>query len=513
MKLHGLTKQGGAEKDLLRKDEEIRRLKGELKSTMEGSRLVTEHSNRVISESAKFKEETGLLLISLEKEKEELHASFIEYKKQIQQEYISKLASMQEKVLYLEEKVQQYEGDIERHHSDLKSKSHTVHKLAQINNDVQSTLDNWPSFKPIVVEVQVPSIQDHELVNTKSPILEASPDVQDVEVDQVELNEENVETNVEPQEEIVDIAVNEEQQQYHQAEEEEGIAMDINIDAGADIEEEQPQETAPEYVEEYRQEEQQYQETAPEYVAEPQAQEEEQQELLIESNQWNVEEPLIEIDVGVNVDIEDKPQEPIPEEAETRKNIDEEIPVFEQPPTTQPEEPEEVYHTNEEPIVDIQPEEPKISVDAFTAPPAYRMPQKKKNAAPQRKPQPVQFIQPVIQHVQPEPEIVEQPPVDEPKPIVDAFTAPPAYRMPQKKKGAATQPKRPPAFGGFTPAPAQTFEEPIAAQDPEEGVNMIQPEPENTIAVDPEENIEKPPMMMSSPNKNMSPPKSTKILL
>ena len=62
LKLQGFSKQGGADKDLLRKDEEIRRLKAELKSTMEGSRLVTEHSNRVIGESAKFKEETGLLV-------------------------------------------------------------------------------------------------------------------------------------------------------------------------------------------------------------------------------------------------------------------------------------------------------------------------------------------------------------------------------------------------------------------------------------------------------------------
>jgi len=512
LKLHGLTKQGGAEKDLLRKDEEIRRLKSELKSTMEGSRLVTEHSNRVISESAKFKEESRLLLASLEKEKEELHASFIEYKKQIQQEYISKLASMQEKVLYLEEKVQQYEGDIERHHSDLKSKSHTVHKLAQINNDVQSTLDNWPSFKPIVVEVQVPSIQDHELVNTKSPILEALPvennvhEVEfDVETDQVQLNEEtNVDNELqaqeEEQEEALDVAIeaqNEEQQQYYQ-EEEEGIVMDINIDAGVDVdvEEEQPQETL-EYAEpeENKQEEQ-------EEVQEP-----------IEENQWNVEEPLLlEVDVEVGVDVEDKPQEQnqiviAEEEADTRKNIDEDVPIFE----TNQAEPEETHHhhTNQEPIVDIQPEEPKVSVDAFTAPPAYRMPQKKKNAAPQPKPQPVQFIQPVIQYVQPEPEIVEQPPVDEPKPIVDAFTAPPAYRMLQKKKGGPAQPKRqPPVFGGFTPAPAQNFEESVAAQDPEEGGMMIvsQPEPENTV-VD-EENFEKPPMMMGSPNKNMSPPKS-----
>lgn len=50
------------DQDLHRKDEEIKRLKSELKSTMEGSRLVTEHSNRVISESTKFKEEAEALV-------------------------------------------------------------------------------------------------------------------------------------------------------------------------------------------------------------------------------------------------------------------------------------------------------------------------------------------------------------------------------------------------------------------------------------------------------------------
>jgi len=515
LKLQGISKQGGAEKDLLRKDEEIRRLKAELKSTMEGSRLVTEHSNRVISESAKFKEETGLLLASLEKEKEELHQSFIEYKKQIQQEYISKLASMQDKVVHLQEKVKEYEGDLERHHSDLKSKSHIVHKLAQINNDVQSTLDYWPSFNPIIVEVEVevPSYHDNELVNTKSPILEASPPKEeDVDQDQVLLNDEIEPTVVdqpqetqEPQEEVIEIAVEpqniqedevaieteaEEQVQVNE-QHEEGITMDINVDMGTQQEEE-VQET---HQEEYQQEE---------------------QEVEPIDNQWGVEEPLI-VDVGV--DIKEKPQESL-EEAESRKNIDEVIPTFE-PSQPQPE--EEIYiqeesHNHSEPAVDIQPEEPKITVDSFTAPPVYRMPQKKKNAPSQpKKPAafgftPPAFVQNDLEEVQPEiqaPEIqeenqiveetpvqIQESPVEEPpKMSEDAFTAPPAYRMPQKKKNnGKAQPKKPAAFGFTPPAFVQNDSEEVQPE-----IQVPETQEENQIVEETpvqiqESQIEEPPV-------------------
>jgi len=60
--LETLQKKEKGSRDLTRKEEEIKRLKGEIKSTMEGSRLITEHSNRVISESTKFKEETEVLV-------------------------------------------------------------------------------------------------------------------------------------------------------------------------------------------------------------------------------------------------------------------------------------------------------------------------------------------------------------------------------------------------------------------------------------------------------------------
>jgi len=512
LKLQGISKQGGAEKDLLRKDEEIRRLKAELKSTMEGSRLVTEHSNRVISESAKFKEETGLLLASLEKEKEELHQSFIDYKRQIQQEYISKLASMQDQVVHLQEKVKEYEGDLERHHGDLKNKSHTVHKLAQINNDLQSTLDYWPSFKPIIVEIEVPVYQDNELVNTKSPILEASRVKEDVDQDQVLLNDE-IEPAVvdEPQEEVIEIALEpqnikedevaietEEKVQVNEQEEqqaEEGIAMEINVDMGVQEEEQ--------YVEENQQE----------------------QEIEPIDNQWGVEEPLI-VDIGV--DIEDKPQESL-EEAESRKNIDEVIPTFE-PSQPQPEEEtyvQEESHNHPEPVVDIQPEEPKITVDSFTAPPVYRMPQKKKNGSSQpKKPAafgfaPPAFVQNDLEEVQQqvqEPEVQEQNQVTEESPVQiqespvqeppkmseDAFTAPPAYRMPQKKKNVASQPKKPAAFGFTPPAFVQNdleeVQQQVQVQEPEIQVPEIQ-EQNQVIEESPvqiqESPVEEPPKISS----------------
>lgn len=41
----------------LKEQETIDKLKAELKATLEGSRLVNEHSNRIINESGKFKQE------------------------------------------------------------------------------------------------------------------------------------------------------------------------------------------------------------------------------------------------------------------------------------------------------------------------------------------------------------------------------------------------------------------------------------------------------------------------
>jgi hypothetical protein len=43
---------------LAQKEEEIEKLKNELRRTIEGSRLISEHSNRIISENTKYKEET-----------------------------------------------------------------------------------------------------------------------------------------------------------------------------------------------------------------------------------------------------------------------------------------------------------------------------------------------------------------------------------------------------------------------------------------------------------------------
>ncbi len=43
---------------LSQKEEEIEKLKNELRRTIEGSRLISEHSNRIISENTKYKEET-----------------------------------------------------------------------------------------------------------------------------------------------------------------------------------------------------------------------------------------------------------------------------------------------------------------------------------------------------------------------------------------------------------------------------------------------------------------------
>ena len=61
-KVEDLSRQDSKNQGSTRKEDEINLLKAELKSTMEGSRLITEHSNRVISESTKFKEETEALV-------------------------------------------------------------------------------------------------------------------------------------------------------------------------------------------------------------------------------------------------------------------------------------------------------------------------------------------------------------------------------------------------------------------------------------------------------------------
>lgn len=60
-KLEGFNKQVN-NKDITRKDEEIKRLKEELKTAREGSRMITDHSNKVISESARYRIEAETLV-------------------------------------------------------------------------------------------------------------------------------------------------------------------------------------------------------------------------------------------------------------------------------------------------------------------------------------------------------------------------------------------------------------------------------------------------------------------
>ena len=56
-KLETFEKSRDVERLSLKEQETIDKLRAELKSTLEGSRLVNEHSNRIINESGKFKQE------------------------------------------------------------------------------------------------------------------------------------------------------------------------------------------------------------------------------------------------------------------------------------------------------------------------------------------------------------------------------------------------------------------------------------------------------------------------
>src|SRR5688572_6935632 len=90
------------------------------------------------------------------------------FKKQTQEDYVLKLIALQEKVNYLEDKVKEYENDIERNQEDLKHKSQTVNKLASINDNIQSTLSEWPTFEPPKPQPELLSrsmqVFEHELV-------------------------------------------------------------------------------------------------------------------------------------------------------------------------------------------------------------------------------------------------------------------------------------------------------------------------------------------------------------
>lgn len=56
-KLQVLEKSRDAERLAQKEQETIEKLKAELKGTIEGSRLVNEHSNRIINESTKYKQD------------------------------------------------------------------------------------------------------------------------------------------------------------------------------------------------------------------------------------------------------------------------------------------------------------------------------------------------------------------------------------------------------------------------------------------------------------------------
>ena len=64
-KLQVLEKSRDAERLAQKESETIEKLKAELKSTIEGSRLVNEHSNRIINESTKYKQDIEAFVLLL----------------------------------------------------------------------------------------------------------------------------------------------------------------------------------------------------------------------------------------------------------------------------------------------------------------------------------------------------------------------------------------------------------------------------------------------------------------
>ena len=341
-----------------------------------------------------------------------MHKKFIDYKKEAQLNYISKLVGLQEKVDYLENKNREYEDEIERYQVDLKQKTNIIHKLAHINNEVQSTLSYWPTFYPpqpqLVSEPKSPFTQDKDqddlafVEANKSPVVvsiskqeeqeikeETKQDIQ-IETDQpekVEKEEEGINVRTEVNNNLEEEAINVQTESKENLEQVVELCENIiNEELNVSNEDVQRQD-ATEEKEELKQE------NSPlsnknEILEENQAILETQQfqeniEIEPLEDAWGVEEPIL-IENEANQQEQGKLQElPLenkvftaePEEqnhVEVHQTIENESP------------PVELTHNEEPPKFSekIEEKEERPVINTLTAPPSNRLLQKKKKGGP-----------------------------------------------------------------------------------------------------------------------------------
>ena len=152
-KLQILEKSRDAERLQQKEQETIEKLKAELKSTIEGSRLVNEHSNRIINESTKYKQDIEAFINSLEEEKKELQQTIINLKTQIHQENL-KNETLNQKIEFLEQKSQEYEASFDLIQRRTKDRAQAFEKLTSLSENAKSTLESLPKVEDLISKIQ-----------------------------------------------------------------------------------------------------------------------------------------------------------------------------------------------------------------------------------------------------------------------------------------------------------------------------------------------------------------------
>ena len=325
-----------------------------------------------------------------------MHQNFLEYKKQTQEDYVSKIAALQERINYLEEKVRDYEADVENHHVDSRQKAQNINKLALANNDIQSTLSEWPTFHQIYSQLQainstpIPDPKLFELEEAKA-LIKVDQEVETPSKQLVaELGDEEY---LKESERLLEDVI----QPVEQEKEENALSVSAinainevrNIpadDTPVFIESKSPfidDQYAPEQplVEIVQDDSNQVQDNYEDEYQHLNPNEQETQHVETNTNYYQAEEPTQPESQGWQEEliITDQPEEIIPPPQ-----------VHEEYVSIINAEPQNSY---EEPPFETRPEiqGPKVSQDAFCAPPSYRIPQKKK-AAGSGKPPMARFV-------------------------------------------------------------------------------------------------------------------------
>lgn len=149
---------------LKRKDEEITHLKAELKHTIEGTRLVSEHSNKVISENAKHKEQMEDIINGMNSDREKLEEELRDLKTKIK-EYALKAEVLQERSEILEQQLNSYTNKADILEQQLLQKDEAFSQLAQLNSEYETILKDL-SESPVHEKYKY--IQPHINIPTKT---------------------------------------------------------------------------------------------------------------------------------------------------------------------------------------------------------------------------------------------------------------------------------------------------------------------------------------------------------